>query len=535
MNDGGNWLWPNVVGCSPNQYVQFRHEFDLPESVDHAEIRVGCDSNYALWVNDEFVDCGQYHNFPDYRVCDVLELRNLKPGKNVLAVLVYYQGEGSFQYIKGDPGLIYHLKAGKTSISSGGDALYRIDPNYKSGPIDKVTVQLGYTFEYNAGGADGWRRLDYGPGSDWSHLLEEDIRPAENWPSGGTRPVKKLVFREKLKPHVAAQGVFVRQSSEKASVAELLQSDFLSHRHFSQVIDSLKGSLACLKQEIIQDTDGIYLVLDLGREEVGLLALDLEAAAGTIIDIGWGEHLDDLRVRAHVGGRNFACRYICEEGRQSFTHYFTRFACRYLQLHFSCLHRDTIIHYAGLQPVEYPVKRKGGFICLDNLHNKIYDTCVRTLHLCMHEHYEDCPWREQALYAMDMRNQALAGYYCFREYDFPAASLDLLARSIKDDGFLELCAPAEIPITIPVFSFAWVLAVADHYMHSGNLNALRQWYPTVKTLIGKCSQSLVDGLLPSPCGTRFWHFYDWAVGLDGCEENKVAAFLCWTIYVLTHP
>lgn len=38
----------------------------------------------------------------------------------------------------------------------------------------------------------------------------------------------------------------------------------------------------------------------------------------------------------------------------------------------------------------------------------------------MHEHYEDYPWREQALYAFDSRNQALYGYYAFGNYDFAA-------------------------------------------------------------------------------------------------------------------
>ncbi|MHB9036638.1 MAG: hypothetical protein ACYC64_08215, partial [Armatimonadota bacterium] len=107
-----SWMWPSKSGCAPNQYVQFRHEFTLSESLDQAEICVSCDSNYALWVNGEFIDCGQYHDFPDRKTCDVLDLRNLKPGKNALAFLVYYQGEGSSQYIKDSPGLIYQLKAG---------------------------------------------------------------------------------------------------------------------------------------------------------------------------------------------------------------------------------------------------------------------------------------------------------------------------------------------------------------------------------------------------------------------------------------
>ena len=88
----------------------------------------------------------------------------------------------------------------------------------------------------------------------------------------------------------------------------------------------------------------------------------------------------------------------------------------------------------------------------DGLHRSIYDVCVRTLDLCMHEHYEDCPWREQALYTMDSRNQMLCGYDVWHETAFCKASLRLIAHSLREDGLLELCSPARVPITIPSFS-----------------------------------------------------------------------------------
>lgn len=54
----------------------------------------------------------------------------------------------------------------------------------------------------------------------------------------------------------------------------------------------------------------------------------------------------------------------------------------------------------------------------DILSQKIYDTAVRTLKLCIHEPYEDIPWREQSLYCFDSRNQMLCGYYAFQEFKF---------------------------------------------------------------------------------------------------------------------
>ena len=195
------------------------------------------------------------------------------------------------------------------------------------------------------------------------------------------------------------------------------------------------------------DDDGIYIVLDLHREESGVFEIDITAPEGTVINIGYGEHLDDLRVRSYVGTRNFSGKLTASGKRDQFTHYIKRFGCRYIQLYVEA--KEFTLYYAGLRPTNYPIEYKGVFACSDSLHNKIYEISLRTLLLCMHEHYEDCPWREQALYAMDSRNQMLCGYYAFGEYDFARESIRLLGLSQRDDGFLELCAPAEIPITIP--------------------------------------------------------------------------------------
>lgn len=514
----GSWIWPSSFDDGPNQYMRFRHEFELNEGVAEATISVSCDSNYALWVNGEFVDSGQYHDYPDHKTCDVLTLTNLRPGKNVLAFILYYQGAGSFQYLKGAPGLIYALKAGQQIVASGTQTRYCRDAAYTSGPIARITGQLGFTFCCDGAGDDGWRSIDYQMGDAWKQVSEADLKPFSARPVERVRPLPKIFIGERIEPRIAAQGVFLRRGSSDATVAQLMLRDFLSSRLRGQIIDGA----SVISREAAADADGVYLVLDLGREEAGLLDLEIDAGAGTVVDIAWGEQLAELRVRSHVGGRNFAGRYICREGRQRFTHYFTRLAGRYIQIHLSSMSRDVTLHYAGLLPVEYPLEVRGSFSCSDNLHQMIYDTCVRTLHLCMHEHYEDCPWREQALYAMDMRNQALAGYYCFGEYDFPAASLDLLAGGLKPDGFLEMCAPAEIAITIPVFTLAWVLAVSDHYRYSGDRDAASRWWPTVKFILDKRAEEAGAGLLPIPRGDRYWHFYDWAEGLTGHEQEQNA-------------
>ena len=103
-----------------------------------------------------------------------------------------------------------------------------------------------------------------------------------------------------------------------------------------------------------------------------------------------------------IFGKNFRWgKELCQPlylqgGRQHFIHYTTRMGCRYIQLHISNIQDEFVLYYAGMRPTEYPVQIKG-ILYSNSLWNKIYDVSIRTLHLCMHEHYEDIPWREQAL------------------------------------------------------------------------------------------------------------------------------------------
>jgi hypothetical protein len=514
-NTGAAWIWPADHRDQENQYMEFRQEFDLDQIPSNAEFLISADTNYAVNLNATFLNCGQFSDYPDRKTFDTLPAAGLlKPGKNMITILAYYQGKDSHTYIQGPAGLIYALKAGTKTVVSGRDTQYRKSPHYAGGPAPMVTPQLSFVFEYDA-------RND----SPWEQIESADIVAERKNTILQPRPIAKLQIKNRLPAPIIAQGLFKRTPDPQKTVAQLIYTDFLAPRSRNEIIKTASvlplPSEAGLEIDLdrFKEGDGIYLVLDLGREEAGLFDLDLEAPAGTIIDAAYGEHLDDLRVRSQIWIRNFASRYICRAGRQQFTHYFTRWAGRYVQLHISGVTDKFVLHYAGLRPTEYPLEFRGLFSSPDRLQNQIYQTAVRTLHLCMHEHYEDCPWREQALYANDSRNQALCGYYAFGEYDFPKTSFTLLGDGLKDDGYLEMCAPAAISLTIPSFSLCWILEVADYFRFSGDLNFIRAQMPRIKKMIDTYINTLIDSLLPCPIGKRYWHFYDWANGLDGCAPG----------------
>lgn len=525
-SSAAQWVWPHSSGNGPNQYVQFVHEVEIPDGgTSSPRLAISVDTNYAAWLNGEFVGFGQWSDFPDDKTFDVLDLKkHARVGQNRLCILAWYQGESSSMYLKGPPGLGYAVEANnKLIVHSGPDTRMRPAPDYVSGGVPRVTGQLSFTFEYHAENGDDWLRGGASEGAGWVAASSDELKPLASRPIR-PRPLPKLLYGERIPMSLISQGAFTR-TGKPANAAVAVQTDALAWRAADDMFEHPHNKLPDpektglkFKPSPLPDSTGTFVVLDTGREEAGLLDLEIDAPAGTILDIAYGEHLEDLRVRAHVGGRNFASRYVCREGRHGFVHPFLRLAGRYIQLHVTAPETASPItlHYAGLRPTDYPVPTHGSFECPDSLHNKIYEVSARTLHLCMHEHYEDCPWREQALYAMDARNQALAGYYCFGNYDFAAESIRLLGQGMNEkDGFLELCAPASVAVNIPSFSLAWILMLDDHLVFSGNRDFAREQLPIARQIFDTCERNTTGPLILTPRGKRMWNFYEWAPGLDG--------------------
>jgi len=54
---------------------------------------ISCDGNYALYVNGELASCGQYADFPWYKVYDEIDMtKYLRGGKNELRIVVWHYG-----------------------------------------------------------------------------------------------------------------------------------------------------------------------------------------------------------------------------------------------------------------------------------------------------------------------------------------------------------------------------------------------------------------------------------------------------------
>ena len=495
------WLWPRELGAVTNAVVEFRQRF-VAGRAGVATLAIAADTVYDLRLNGREIHSGRFPDVPPQRYFDTFPVNGVRPGTNELTVALYVQGVDSFQTIPGDPGLMFSLKGDGVRAESGVGTEWRMATRHVSAGVPLVTGQLGFSFSYDATRPeDAWKAVCAG----------DAVRGPEAF-ALSPRPAARVETLSAVKETLVAQGLLdgspvpaladVARGMDATAMTPVARESFFD-------ADGHTVRPACFP-------DGFYVIVDLGREEAGFLSLDVETDEDVVIDVGHAEHWENGRIRTWIGRRNFAGRYRTKEGRQTFCRWERRMAGRYLQVHVRGVRTRFRLNRLTVRPAVLPVTELPPPAGLTPRQRQIWDTSVRTLRLCMHEHYEDCPWREQALYGNDARNQMLCGYYAFApDHRLPELALSVHARGLDERAWLELCMPAKIRLTIPSFTFCWVLAVDDNLRFRKDPAFTRTLMPTVRRILDTRLSEVKDGLLPCPEGQRYWQFYEWAEDLEG--------------------
>ncbi len=459
------WIWINAEPAA-DEYGEFYDRFDFEKG--SVQLSISADSNYAVWLNGALVAFSQYADYPYDKVYDTVDLTaHCRVGRNHLCVVVWYYGIDTTQtYYKGNAGLLYAVTCeGRALCRSGADTLCRLSPTYQNHRQKLITTQLGFGFSYDCTAEDGWL-LGELRGFSTATVVGQalPLRP---------RPCKRL-------------------QTEKAVCG----------------------------REVKEVAPNEY-IFDLGINTVGFLTLEIESEMPQNIRVSYGEHLSDGVVRRIIGSRrDFSVEVRVKEGVSTYTNPFRRLGCKYLQIAGEAPFK---VRFLGIVPTVYPLSSRPR-PALTKVQNAIYDMCERTLRLCMHEHYEDCPWREQALYCMDSRNQMLCGYHTFGEYVFPRANLELIAADDRPDGLLSICYPMTGDLVIPSFSLHFFTQCAEYLLYSGDVAFLRRIYPKLQSILSVFTTRMEEngGIVPPFEGKTYWNFYEWSHALSGSLKNEDA-------------
>lgn len=182
-------------------YVCFRHDFEW-EPVSEALLHITADYRYSVWVNGHFIGQGPVRGWTQQWFYDTYEVEAwLRPGVNVIAVLVHVLNTSTFQYIAGKPGMLARLSGRSLSgtpleVVSGQDWKWRRHSSF-GGPTPRISSQQAYAEHYDAGLEPiGWNQAGFVVNEEWREALLLGAAGCEPWIKLSPRDIPLLTEDE---------------------------------------------------------------------------------------------------------------------------------------------------------------------------------------------------------------------------------------------------------------------------------------------------------------------------------------------------
>ncbi len=511
----GSWIWfeaprirlrtltePELEPAAHDRYGMLRRTFDVDVVPPHVPARVTADSRYALWVNGTEVSRGPIRSNPRLLTYDIVDLApHLRTGHNVIAILARFYGQSTRWWMPAP--VTYTLGAGCVAFEAlvgdewiVSDAIWRAAPGSAWTPATPQDIGGAVPEIVDARQAmQGWTH----PGFDdslWSSAFQ--ITPMHVGAHGDPRPPSSpygpLLPRplphlegETRRGHLVAHAR-VRGGAERPDPVDQVDADEQSGEDHAGPVD--------------------LLTFDFGGVVAGLLDLEIDAPAGTRFDLSGAEALlpDGRLCRL---SQETGIRYTARGGGETFRA-FDPLGVRYLRV---AARGDGPIAAFGVTVEERHRPRPPGafFESSDPLLNEIYEVGLRTVDLCAHDAYIDCPTREQRAWTGDAVVHQMVDLAANPDWSL-ARHHPVLTASPRPDGMLPMAVACDFEHAdrsfIPDWPLHWIRSVHNLYRWTGDRDL-------VASLLG-CAEGVLrwftpytenDGLLHDVSG---WVLIDWS-------------------------
>lgn len=520
--------WDEKDKETPN-IVYFRKVLELEQVPSEFIVKLSADSRYKFYVNESLIEAGPSKGDNEVWYYDEKDITPyLHEGSNVLAVEVLRypleQHKGNFGMWRTEtPGFylngsyVNHLGLENRIIA---DDTWRCkkETNFKIVSESDVFAPL-QILENRVGNESifGWKTEVYND-KDWdkasaykSSEISRAVSPGNLLP----RDIPSLTQIEKQ-----FDGVFCIRESK------LNEKDWNDMLHGKQSIHIPPNS-----HEIIEVSAGVM--------NTAYLNLAMSAGRGTNIKIltaeSYGYPTDNSKnplVLSKKGDRTdyingrlygFTDEYTVggfgsEKHPEVYEPFWFR-TFRFIQLDIRTKDEPFTIEQFDYRETTYPLEVQTKINTSDDSLKGIWEISERTLKLCMHETYEDCPFYEQLQYAMDSRAQILYTYMISADNRLARKCMDDFKRSQRYDGLLNCSYPTYGPNVIPGFSIYYIMMVYDHMMFFGDEKLIKYHIPTIDHILGYFERNLNEQGLVGKIGglngvDRFWSFIDWTEQWD---------------------
>lgn len=422
-----DWIWIPGERTLNLTFALFRAEVSLTASElaskdFKATGHILADSRYLLWVNGIAVQWGPAPFDPRFPEADPCEFaKHLRPGKNVIGVHVLYFGHGDGTWPTGKPGLLGKFQIGNETLVTGKDRwLCTIDRGHRPGSFKRSYLRALQEQFDSRKFPHGWNEPDYQPTSDWvaPRIVVENANraPISGWHSAYDqdiympRPDETQVFERQI-PLMKEIEVAAARAVDFGLVDwQRDPDDWFENRMPNSFRVSSLGNPP--KTPVLlndfKPNQGKYVTYEWDYQRVGFPKLEIEAPAGTIVELMTHESVnpDQPWLDNHFYSWS---RYICKGGRETFVN-FDYDSFKFVQVHVrppenAIVGAQVVVHRVSNLVREYAFPHEPDCRVNDPEIQRVLDAGHRTiLNSCL-ETAVDCVGRERQQYGGDGGHQ----------------------------------------------------------------------------------------------------------------------------------
>lgn len=494
------WIW--VANSDPFCYgvYHFRRSFELPAQPRSFVVHVTADNRYQLFVNGQRVVWGPARGDLFHWRYETVDLAPyLRPGKNVLAAVVWNDGEHrAVAQISHRTAFLLQGDTEQEAIVNTGPEWRGIQNHaYEPIPINAREV-YGYVAIPPCERLDasrypwGWEQPDYDD-SGWPTVQagrNGSPRDAVDAPTHWFLVPREIPFMEETPERLArvrlAEGIqppagfparpvaFTVPAGGRARL--LLDQNHLTTAYPELLVSGGKGARVSLRY-----AEALWIP---GQQEKG--------------------HRDEIEGKEF---RGYGDVFLPDGGQHRLYRPLYWRTYRYLELVIETKQDPLTVEDLRGVYTGYPFRRRARFDAGSEELQRILDVGWRTARLCAHETYMDCPYYEQLQYVGDTRIQALVSLYMSGDPRLMRKAICDIDASRTAEGATFSRAPSALQQYIPGFSLWWIGMVHDYWRYVGDPQFIREMLPGVRAVLSFFQRYQQDdaSLLRLP----WWNYVDW--------------------------
>ncbi len=523
--------WPVQWICHPGVHADdvvvmaFRSSITC-ETQQKVRLHITADERYELFIDGERVARGSEAGSPEQWFYETYDITFSK-GTHALSALVWHlgtQGPSPCTQMSIRPGFFCAAEGDAHAHLSTGVALW------ESHIITGYSFSWPYPTELPFTGAriqiDGskvpWDAL-IGRGSGWiksqsighgAHASMVDEQSTATWllapatlPAMALNPVENMLCR-----HVERINTL---STEKIPVSEKSGE--------SLEVTAWNALLTTSTSLQVPAHSMRRCIIDLNNYHCGYTNFRVSHGKGSYIRVGWAEGLYD-EVLANAGGytvpskgnrsaienkyfKGFADTFLPDGTASRMYRPLWWSAGRYLEIVIQTQDEPLTIENFSIEETHFPFTWKGSFESSDPRMAELFPLYKRTLEMCSHEIYMDCPHYEQLMYVADTRLEVLQTYVMTDTIELPKKAIKLFDASRRPNGLTQSRFPTRVTQVIPPFSLWWVGMVHDLMLYRSEKQFISERMTTVRSVLDAFRFHCTDeNVIAAPVG---WNFIDW--------------------------